>query len=215
MRAVARYIGADGRRNASMNIFDKGFAPAEAVIRYLDGDYVVLKPGSFVRCAITGKPIPLDELFYWNVDRQEAYADAVDGPYGLRAVRPRSLTVAEASVRRRFLFISNGHGEDCDRRRDHCAPAHDHRGRSLSHDRRRQCLCRRLPDRRPARDAWPRRAGATSRARCGATSPPAGSTTVPPALSFLRKMRGKYDRVVVVGDMTGVLAALATGHREL
>ena len=65
------------RLYASMNIFDKGFAPAEAVVRYLDGDYVVLKPGSFVRCAISGKPIPLDELFYWNVDRQEAYADAV------------------------------------------------------------------------------------------------------------------------------------------
>ena len=54
-----------------MNIFDKGFAPTEAVVRYLDGDYVVLKPGSFVRCAITQKPIPLDELFYWSVDRQE------------------------------------------------------------------------------------------------------------------------------------------------
>lgn len=60
-----------------MNIFDKGFAPAEASLRYLDGDYVVLKPGSFVRCAITGKPIPLDELFYWSVDRQEPYADVV------------------------------------------------------------------------------------------------------------------------------------------
>ena len=61
---------------AAMNIFDKGFTPAEAVLRYLDGDYVVLKPGSFVRCAITNKPIPIDELFYWSVDRQEAYADA-------------------------------------------------------------------------------------------------------------------------------------------
>lgn len=59
-----------------MNIFDKGFAPAEAQIRYLDADYVVLKPGSFVRCAITGRPIPLDDLLYWNVDRQEPYADA-------------------------------------------------------------------------------------------------------------------------------------------
>ncbi|MDB5623235.1 MAG: hypothetical protein JWR39_1798 [Devosia sp.] len=59
-----------------MNIFDKGFSATEAVIRYLDGDYVVLKPGTFVRCAITGKPIPLDELSYWNVDRQEPYADA-------------------------------------------------------------------------------------------------------------------------------------------
>jgi len=59
-----------------MNIFDKGFAPSEAVVRYLDADFVVLKPGSFVRCALTGRPIPLDELTYWNVDRQEAYADA-------------------------------------------------------------------------------------------------------------------------------------------
>lgn len=59
-----------------MNIFDKGFAPTEAVLRYLDADYVVIKPGSFVRCAITGKSIPLDELTYWNVDRQEPYADA-------------------------------------------------------------------------------------------------------------------------------------------
>ena len=59
-----------------MNIFDKGFQPTEAVIRYHDGDYAVLKPGSFVRCAISGKPIPIDELFYWSVDRQEAYADA-------------------------------------------------------------------------------------------------------------------------------------------
>ena len=60
----------------AMNIFDKGFTPAEAQLRYLDADYVVLRPGSFVRCAITGVPIPLDELTYWNVDRQEAYADA-------------------------------------------------------------------------------------------------------------------------------------------
>jgi len=59
-----------------MNIFDKGFSNSEAVIRYLDGDYVVLKPGSFVRCAITGRAIPLDELNYWSVDRQEPYADA-------------------------------------------------------------------------------------------------------------------------------------------
>lgn len=59
-----------------MNILERGFSPAEAVVRYLDADYVVLKPGTFVRCAMTGKPIPLEELFYWNVDRQEAYADA-------------------------------------------------------------------------------------------------------------------------------------------
>lgn len=59
-----------------MNIFDKGFTPSEASVRYLDADFVVLKTGTFVRCAITGRPIPLDELAYWNVDRQEAYVDA-------------------------------------------------------------------------------------------------------------------------------------------
>ena len=59
-----------------MNIFDPGFSAQEAKIRYLDADFVVTKPGSFVRCAISGKPIPVDDLKYWSVDRQEAYFDA-------------------------------------------------------------------------------------------------------------------------------------------
>jgi hypothetical protein len=46
----------------------------EAEIRYLDGDFRVLRPGSHVRCAVTGQPIPLDELRYWSAERQEAYA---------------------------------------------------------------------------------------------------------------------------------------------
>jgi hypothetical protein len=47
-------------------------AGAEAQIRFLDGDFRILRPGSFVRCAVTGTPIPLDELRYWSVDLQEA-----------------------------------------------------------------------------------------------------------------------------------------------
>ena len=43
-------------------------------MRFLDGDVRVLRPGAFVRCAVTGAPIPLDELRYWSVDLQEAYA---------------------------------------------------------------------------------------------------------------------------------------------
>ena len=46
----------------------------EAKIEFLDGDFRILRPGAYVRCAVTGAPIPLDELRYWNVDRQEAYA---------------------------------------------------------------------------------------------------------------------------------------------
>jgi hypothetical protein len=45
----------------------------EAKLRFLDGDYEVLVPGSYVRCAVTGTHIPLDALRYWSVDLQEAY----------------------------------------------------------------------------------------------------------------------------------------------
>ena len=46
----------------------------EAKIQYLDGDFRVISPGAFVRCSVTGEAIPLEELKYWSVDRQEAYA---------------------------------------------------------------------------------------------------------------------------------------------
>jgi len=46
----------------------------EAEVKFLDGDFRIVKPGAFVRCAQTGAPIPLEELKYWSVDRQEAYA---------------------------------------------------------------------------------------------------------------------------------------------
>ena len=48
--------------------------PGEAEIKYLDGDFRIVRPGAFVRCAITGVPIPLEELRYWSVDLQEPYA---------------------------------------------------------------------------------------------------------------------------------------------
>jgi hypothetical protein len=46
----------------------------QAELKYLDGDFRVMRPGSFVRCAVTGVQIPLEELKYWSVERQEAYA---------------------------------------------------------------------------------------------------------------------------------------------
>src|SRR3954464_12115206 len=46
----------------------------EAQVQYLDGDFRVISPGTFVRCAITDTRIPLDELKYWSVALQEAYA---------------------------------------------------------------------------------------------------------------------------------------------
>jgi len=55
-----------------MNKFER--SAGEAVVQYLDSNLRVIKPGAFVRCAVTGRPIPLDELKYWSVERQEAYA---------------------------------------------------------------------------------------------------------------------------------------------
>lgn len=59
-----------------MNRMERPGRGGEARIRYLDGDFQVLTPGAFVRCAVTGAEIPLDELKYWSVARQEAYVDA-------------------------------------------------------------------------------------------------------------------------------------------
>jgi hypothetical protein len=59
-----------------MNRMERHGPGGEARLRYLDGDYQVLIPGTFVRCAVTGLEIPIDELKYWSVARQEAYVDA-------------------------------------------------------------------------------------------------------------------------------------------
>ena len=122
--------------------------------------------------------------------------------------------MAEASVRPRFLFISNGHGEDW------IAAA----------------IVARLPKTIEV-EAYPMiGAGNAYSGVCPIVGPRAtlasegwrnvkgslrrdiatgGLGTVPPALRFLRGIVGKYDRVVVVGDMVGVMAAYGTGHRDL
>lgn len=58
-----------------MNRMDRDFRPdGLAELEYLDGEIRVVKPGSFVMCAVTGVHIPVDSLRYWSVDLQEAYA---------------------------------------------------------------------------------------------------------------------------------------------
>lgn len=59
-----------------MNRFEQPRRSGEAQIRYLDGDFQILANGSHVTCAVTGLAIPLDELRYWSVERQEPYVDA-------------------------------------------------------------------------------------------------------------------------------------------
>lgn len=47
-----------------------------AKLHYLGGTFRMLVPGDHVVCAVSGVQIPLDELRYWSVARQEAYASA-------------------------------------------------------------------------------------------------------------------------------------------
>jgi hypothetical protein len=47
-----------------------------ARLHYLPGTFRVLSNGDHVICAVTGTAIPLHELKYWSVERQEAYVDA-------------------------------------------------------------------------------------------------------------------------------------------
>jgi len=56
-----------------MNALDRD-SGGEAVVSFGDGEFVVLKPGRYVVCAVSGRRIPLDALRYWDPARQEAYA---------------------------------------------------------------------------------------------------------------------------------------------
>lgn len=57
-----------------MNRYERPPSSGEAQVRFLDADFRVIRPGAFVRCAVTGVAVPLEELRYWSVERQEAYA---------------------------------------------------------------------------------------------------------------------------------------------
>jgi hypothetical protein len=73
-----------------MNRFERLLGlKGEAKLRYLDGEFQVLTPGDFVRCAVTGEPIALPDLRYWSVELQEAYASAQISFERQRATRGR------------------------------------------------------------------------------------------------------------------------------
>ena len=60
-----------------MNALDRNL-DGPAVVHYGDGEFVVMKPGRHVVCAVSGRPVPLEALRYWSVEHQEAYAGAAE-----------------------------------------------------------------------------------------------------------------------------------------
>jgi hypothetical protein len=47
-----------------------------ARLHYMANGFRVLSPGDHVTCAVSGARIPLDELRYWSVTRQQPFATA-------------------------------------------------------------------------------------------------------------------------------------------
>jgi hypothetical protein len=60
-----------------------------AKLHYLAGTFRVLTSGDHVVCAVTGARIPLQELRYWSVARQEPYADAQASLKAEQAAQPK------------------------------------------------------------------------------------------------------------------------------
>lgn len=122
--------------------------------------------------------------------------------------------MTEAALRQRYLVISNGHGEDAIaaalvRRLIETAQveAYPMIGSGKAYDG----LCRIVGPRATlASEGWRNVKGSLQRDIVNG-----GLMTVPPALRFLRSVRGHYDKIIVVGDMVGVLAAVAVGLRDL
>lgn len=61
--------------DTDLTSFDRDFT-GEAMLEYGDADFMILKPGAYVKCAVTGEKIAINNLRYWSAELQEAYLDA-------------------------------------------------------------------------------------------------------------------------------------------
>jgi len=118
--------------------------------------------------------------------------------------------LVESTGRRRLLFVSNGYGEDSIAaeiiRRlpaDVVAEAYPTIGEGLAY----RTVCAVVgPRAQLASEGWRNVRGSLARDLVSG-----GLRTIAPGLRFGRRVRGHYDRVVVVGDLVGVAGCLALG----
>lgn len=72
-----------------MNVHDSKFTNGDiAKIHYGDGEMTMIRPGRFVICAVSGKRIPVENLRYWSVALQEAYAGPAEVLERWKALNP-------------------------------------------------------------------------------------------------------------------------------
>ena len=49
-----------------------------AKLKFFPNNFEIIEKGDHVICAISKKKIPLENLNYWNVDKQEAYYSYIE-----------------------------------------------------------------------------------------------------------------------------------------
>tara|TARA_Y100000996_G_scaffold366534_1_gene311877 strand:- start:33 stop:230 length:198 start_codon:yes stop_codon:yes gene_type:complete len=49
-----------------------------AKIKYLPNNFQIIEPGDYVKCAVSGKQIGIENLTYWSVELQEPYFSYVE-----------------------------------------------------------------------------------------------------------------------------------------
>ena len=49
-----------------------------AKIKYLPNNFQIIEKGDHVICAVSGKPIKVEDLQYWNVELQEPYYSYIE-----------------------------------------------------------------------------------------------------------------------------------------
>ena len=59
----------------------------KAKLIYKRNYFEIVEEGNYVLCAITGKEILLQNLNYWNVDLQEAYASPIEANERFKAIK--------------------------------------------------------------------------------------------------------------------------------
>ena len=50
----------------------------KAKLKYLPNSFEIIEDGDYVICSVSKKEIPIEKLYYWNVDLQEAYLSPVE-----------------------------------------------------------------------------------------------------------------------------------------
>ena len=49
-----------------------------AKLKYMPNNFKIIEEGDHVICAMSKKKIPLENLNYWNVEKQEAYLSYIE-----------------------------------------------------------------------------------------------------------------------------------------